>query len=75
MLRSRVMLPPTEEGGIGVAGIGVFTTEEAGVICGVEGRGGAFSSCFGFAIWEAPNARVCDDSRRRLGASLIFGCV
>jgi hypothetical protein len=75
MLRSRAILPPTEVGGIGVGGIGVLTTEEAGVICGVEGGGGAFSSCLGLAIWDAPNARVCDDSRRRLGASFIFGCV
>lgn len=38
------------------------------------GVGGAFSF-LGFAIAEAPRARVCELSRRRFGASLILGCV
>jgi len=54
--------------GFGV-GVGVHP-ELDGVICGVIGV-----SVFGFAIVEAPSARVCELSRRRFGASLIFGCV
>lgn len=48
-------------------GVGV-QPELDGVICGVIGV-----SVLGFAIVEAPSARVCELSRRRFGASLIFG--
>jgi hypothetical protein len=51
---------------------GVLFTELLGVINGVMGGPG---STFGFAIVAAPKARVWLLSRRRFGASLIFGCV
>jgi hypothetical protein len=41
----------------------------AGVICGVSG------SARGLAMVAAPRARVLLLSLRRLGASLILGCV
>ena len=45
--RSIVRVPPTEAGGIGVGGMGVLTTEDEGVICGVDGMGGGLSIGFG----------------------------
>jgi hypothetical protein len=54
----------------GVVAVGVFVTDLLGVICGVRG-----ASVFGFAIVEAARARVWLLSLRRLGASLILGCV
>jgi hypothetical protein len=49
---------------------GVLLIELFGVICGVIGV-----SILGFAMVEAPNARVWLLSLLRLGASLILGCV
>jgi hypothetical protein len=49
---------------------GVLLTELLGVICGVIGV-----SILGFAMVEAPNARVWLLSLLRFGASLILGCV
>jgi len=53
-----------------VPGVGVLPIELLGVICGVMGV-----SVLGLAIVDAPKARVWELSRRRLGASLILGCV
>lgn len=53
-----------------IPSVGVFDTELLGVIWGVMGI-----SILGLAIAEAPSARVWEDSLRRFGASLIFGCV
>lgn len=50
--------------------MGVLATEWLGVIRGVMG-----GSILGFAMVEAPRARVWELSRRRFGASLIFGWV
>ena len=47
----------------------MFATDAAGVSCGVRG------SVFGLAIFDAARFRVWLLSLRRLGASLILGCV
>jgi hypothetical protein len=52
-----------------LTGVGVFAAEIAGVICGVSGSG------FGLARFVVARARVLLLSLRRLGASLILGCV
>jgi len=72
--RESYIIPPGMSSRLGVLRcrrlpvVGVLATEFAGVICGVSG-----ASSLGFAMVAAPNARVWDDSRRRFGASLIFG--
>lgn len=53
-----------------VAGVLLIDESFLGVICGVMGV-----SFLGLAMVDAPRARVWLLSRRRFGASLIFGCV
>jgi hypothetical protein len=56
---------------------------ETALICGVMGGCDGLDVILsnrcglggGFVMFEAPSARVCEDSRLRFGASLIFGCV
>jgi hypothetical protein len=62
------MLMGTDVGGMGV---GVSTPEA--FAAGVWGVLGVWGSTLGFAICDAASAREWLLSRRRFGASLIFG--